>query len=263
MTQARTSPIPSRAEARGIRPVSSRTTFGLLDLADELCASLRKLSFSAPVAYVYNPLEYARAGYDAYVTRYGTRPRDVLLLGMNPGPFGMVQTGVPFGEVNHVRDWLGIEEAIDRPPREHPKRRVEGFSCRRSEVSGARLWGWARDAFGTPRRFFDRFFVGNYCPLAFLESSGRNRTPDKLAPTERRDLFAACDDALRRTVEYLRPKFVIGVGAFATERAKLALPEFGGSVGTILHPSPASPQANRGWARQCTRQLRNLGIAVP
>ena len=34
-------------------------------------------------------------------------------------------------------------------------------------------------------------------------------------------------------------------------------------VGRILHPSPASPAANRGWAAQATHQLRELGIAVP
>ena len=65
---------------------------------------------------------------------------------------------------------------------------VLGFECRRSEVSGARLWGWARDRFGTPQRFFERFFVANYCPLAFMEASGANRTPDKLSAAEQQEL---------------------------------------------------------------------------
>src|SRR5688572_32536315 len=95
---------------------------------------------------------------------------------MNPGPFGMAQTGVPFGDVAMVRDWLGIVAAVAKPRDEHPKRPVLGFECQRSEVSGARLWGWARARFGTPQRFFERFFVANYCPLAFMESSGANRT---------------------------------------------------------------------------------------
>jgi len=235
---------------------------GLLAIADELVKNLRTLRFSPPVAYVYNPLEYARAGYEEYVTRYGTGRREVILLGMNPGPFGMVQTGVPFGEVGLVRDWLGIEAAIGRPSREHPKRPVEGFACRRSEVSGARLWGWARDTFGTPRRFFKRFFVANYCPLAFLESTGRNRTPNQLSAADQVELFAACDEALRRMVAHFRPKFVIGVGAFAERRAAVALDGVNVSTGRILHPSPASPKANLGWARQCSIQLRGLGIEL-
>jgi len=235
----------------------------LLAIADELVKNLRTLRFSSPVAYVYNPLDYARSGYQEYVTRFGAGRREVILLGMNPGPFGMVQTGVPFGEVTLVRDWLGIEAAIGRPPREHPKRPIEGFACRRSEVSGARLWGWARDTFGTPRRFFKTFFVANYCPLAFLESTGRNRTPDKLSATAQTELFAACDEALRCTAENLRPKLVIGVGAFAEHRAAVALDGMNVSVGRVLHPSPASPKANRGWARQCSIGLRDLGIELP
>lgn len=235
----------------------------LPEIADELVENLGILKFAPPVAYVYNPLEYARTGYGKYVTRYGIGRREVIFLGMNPGPFGMVQTGVPFGEVTLVRDWLGIDAAIGKPTREHGKRRVEGFACRRSEVSGARLWGWARDTFGTPRNFFKQFFVANYCPLAFLESTGRNRTPDKLPVAEQIKLFAACDDALRRTVEHFRPKFVIGVGAFAECRARIALDGMNVSIGRILHPSPASPKANRGWARQCSIELRAIGIELP
>src|SRR5690606_19431577 len=142
-------------------------------------------------------------------------PKEVVLVGMNPGPFGMAQTGVPFGEVAAVRDWMGIEAAIGRPPEEHPKRPVLGFDCPRSEVSGARLWGWAKDRFGTPEAFFARFFVINYCPLVFLEESGRNRTPDKLPAAEREALTAVCDRALRDSIEVLSPQHVVGVGTWA------------------------------------------------
>jgi single-strand selective monofunctional uracil DNA glycosylase len=215
------------------------------------------------VTRVYNPLEYARASYDLYLERFGHGPREVILLGLNPGPWGMAQTGIPFGEVSFARDWLGIEAAVGRPPVEHPKRRVQGFACSRSEVSGARVWGWARQKFGTPERFFQRFFVANYCPLIFLEDSGRNRTPDKLPLAERRPLLLACDRALRRTVEHFRPRYVIGIGAFAESRAHEALGDSGVTVRRILHPSPANPQANRHWARTISGQLRKLGIELP
>ena len=224
---------------------------------------MSRLRFAAPVSHVYLPLDYAAAPHEAYLRRYGRPPRRVVLLGMNPGPFGMVQTGIPFGDVTMVRDWLGLEEPVGKPEVVHPKRPVLGFGCQRREVSGARLWGWARDRFVTPARFFATFFVANYCPLAFLEASGRNRTPDKLPADEQTPLFAACDEALRRLVEAMQPSHVVGVGSFACKRARMALSGLDVVVGTILHPSPASPLANRGWAAAASRQLVALGIGLP
>jgi single-strand selective monofunctional uracil DNA glycosylase len=235
----------------------------LIDIARELSQEVDRLRFAPPVAYVYNPLDYAWDAHTQYLDRFGGAPKEVLFLGMNPGPWGMAQTGVPFGEVSAVREWLGIDAGIGRPGREHPKRQIEGLNCTRSEVSGARLWGWARELIGTPERFFNRFFIANYCPLAFLEASGRNRTPNKLPAVEKSPLFEACDRALRRTVECLRPSLVVGVGVFAEGRARAAVDDVNVTVGRILHPSPASPAANRGWAEQATRELRELGLELP
>jgi len=224
------------------------------------------LPFAPPVTHVYDPLTYARAPHRQYLERFGTPPKQVFLVGMNPGPWGMAQTGVPFGEIALVRDWLGISGPVDRPADEHPKRPIEGFDCPRSEVSGRRLWGWAKERFGTPEHFFERFFVWNYCPLVFMEESGRNRTPDKLPAREREPLFAACDEALRRAVDELDPEWVVGVGRFAQTRAAEALADRAGDelrIGGVLHPSPASPAANRGWAAQAERQLHALGIELP
>jgi single-strand selective monofunctional uracil DNA glycosylase len=219
------------------------------------------MRFSEPVAYVYNPLRYARAPHEAYLERFGEATGRVVMLGMNPGPFGMAQTGVPFGEVGHVRDWMKIDGKVGRPDPEHPKRPIEGFACTRSEVSGARLWGWARESFGTPARFFARFFVMNYCPLVFMEDTGRNRTPDKLPAAERDALFEACDRALADSIAALAPSRVVGVGAFARKRAELVL---GDSVpiGSMLHPSPASPKANRGWAEAAMAELSAQGVSI-
>ncbi|HEX2253692.1 MAG TPA: uracil-DNA glycosylase family protein [Thermoanaerobaculia bacterium] len=229
-------------------------------IADDLNADLEDLAFGPPVTHVYNPAVYAREPHAAFLERFGAAPKEVLLVGMNPGPWGMAQTGVPFGEVGVVRDWLGISGAVGRPDPEHPKRRVQGFGCTRSEVSGSRLWGWVRERFGAPERFFARFFLHNYCPLVFLEESGRNRTPDKLPAAEREPLFAACDRALVRTVEHLAPRWVVGIGAFAEARARQALAGRPVEIGRVLHPSPASPLANRDWGGQVDRALAELGI---
>ncbi|MCA9648862.1 MAG: single-stranded DNA-binding protein [Myxococcales bacterium] len=231
----------------------------LVRITRRLCRAVDALSFAPPVTHVYNPLRYARAAHEQYLERYGSKKGRVILLGMNPGPFGMAQTGVPFGEVAHVRDFVGIEAKVGRPRQEHPKRPVEGFGCTRSEVSGARLWGWAQSRYGTARSFFSRFFVVNYCPLAFLEDSGRNRTPDKLPKAEREPLFDACDRALRDSMAVLAPRMIVGIGAFATQRAQQVVGD-AVPVGTMLHPSPASPRANRGWQEQAEAELAALGV---
>lgn len=232
----------------------------LVEIALQLREAVAGMTFAPPVTHVYNPLDYAWEAHRAYLERYGKGPKKVLLFGMNPGPWGMAQTGVPFGEVAAVRDWLGIQAPIGRPAVEHPKRPIQGFDCPRSEVSGRRIWGWAKNAFGTPDRFAARFFIANYCPLCFMEESGRNRTPDKLPAAERKPLLAACNRAIRQTVAELQPEWVVGIGQFARARAAEALRGLDLRIDTILHPSPASPLANQGWEERATARLRELGI---
>jgi single-strand selective monofunctional uracil DNA glycosylase len=235
----------------------------LLRIYRELSSAVQSLTFGPPTSYVYNPLEYAREPAEDYLRRAGGTTKEVLFLGMNPGPWGMAQTGVPFGTRSLVRDWLRIDGIVGRPAREHPKRPIEGFGVTREEVSGNRFWGWARDRFGAPEAFFERFFVANYCPLVFMETTGRNRTPDKLPASEKRELFQICDEALRDVVRALQPGQVIGVGQFAEQRAASALSGTDMRIGRILHPSPASPVANRGWSQQAEKQLRQLGVRLP
>ncbi len=234
----------------------------LVSISRELSRRVDKLKFAAPVSHVYNPLAYARQPHERYLEAWGKGPKRALLLGMNPGPFGMAQTGVPFGDIGMVRNFLGVTGKVGRPASEHAKRPIQGFDCPRGEVSGKRLWGFAQDRFGSPEQFFQHFFVVNYCPLAFMEESGANRTPDKLPKAEQQALFAACNAALADIVSELEPNFVIGVGAFATARAKVALPGFGGTIATISHPSPASPKANRGWAELVEKELAQHGLAA-
>ena len=234
----------------------------LVSVSRKLSARVSRLKFGPPVTHVYNPLDYARAPHERYLERYGAPPKEVVLVGMNPGPFGMAQTGVPFGDVRMVRDWMGISLPVERPGTEHEKRPVLGFDCVRSEVSGTRLWGWAQQRFGTPEAFFARFFVLNYCPLCFMEASGANFTPDKLPSAEREPLFEACDDALRESIALLKPRLVVGVGQFAAKRAQVALAGMDLKTGCILHPSPQSPKANTGWAKIVEQELTALGVRL-
>ena len=229
----------------------------MINAGEELADALDQLTFAPPVAVIYNALRYAREGYLAYLEKFATGKKRIVLVGMNPGPWGMAQTGVPFGEVSAVRDWMGICATIHKPEAEHPKRPVEGFECKRSEVSGRRLWGLFAERFKTASAFFEHHFVVNYCPLMFMEESGRNLTPDKLSALEKISLQTLCDRHLNAIIKALGPEWVIGVGVYAENRVREALGE-GPRYGRIMHPSPASPQANSGWAEKVTAQLEAM-----
>ncbi len=235
------------------------TARAVIDAGRALAAAVDVLRFAPPVAYVYDPLVYARAPYEQLVARYVDGPRALLLVGMNPGPFGMAQTGVPFGEVRLVREWMGIEAPVGKPPREHTKRPIEGFACTRSEVSGARLWGAIAERFPNARDFFAARFVANYCPLVFMDDGGKNLTPDKLPKGERTALEAACDAHLDALVVALKPTTVLGIGAFAAKRCERVVGARA-RVGALPHPSPASPAANAGWAALARRALDEQGV---
>jgi single-strand selective monofunctional uracil DNA glycosylase len=235
----------------------------LISISSALSRELSLVSFAQPVEYVYDPTDYARQPLHRYLEKYGQAPKHAVFVGMNPGPWGMVQTGIPFGEVNLVKEWLDIEGSVGEPARIHPNRPVDGFSCGRSEVSGTRLWGWARERFGSAKEFFRYFLVLNYCPLAFFDQSGKNITPDKLSRHDRDALFPLCDHALGQSIRILDPEFVIGVGRFSYGRAAQALEGMGVTVGKVTHPSPANPAANRGWAALVERELAEIGIELP
>nr|XP_028577443.1 single-strand selective monofunctional uracil DNA glycosylase isoform X2 [Podarcis muralis]XP_028577444.1 single-strand selective monofunctional uracil DNA glycosylase isoform X2 [Podarcis muralis]XP_028577445.1 single-strand selective monofunctional uracil DNA glycosylase isoform X2 [Podarcis muralis] len=247
-------------------PVSFFEGDGLADqflhIEREQTLRLKELSFLEPVEYVYNPLEYAWEPHEDYVRRYCQFRKEVLFLGMNPGPFGMAQTGVPFGEVQLVRDWLQVRGQVSKPPREHPKRPIRGLECPQTEVSGARFWGFFRSLCARPEVFFRHCFVHNHCPLLFLSHSGRNLTPADLPAAKREQLLQVCDDALCEAVKLLGVNMVIGVGRFAEQRARKALSAAGIPVRVegVMHPSPRNPQANKGWDAIIRAKLEELGV---
>jgi len=237
------------------RPASGWEDWPVREQLEQLNREFQKLKFSLP--WVYNPWDYAAESYLEYWKRYGGAAKEFVLLGMNPGPWGMAQTGIPFGEVSLARDWLGIQAPIGKPAREHPKRPILGWQCPRSEVSGKRLWGFLRERFGQPEAFFQRGYVANYCPLIFMQESGANVTPDKLAHCEREPLLKLCDQSLLFHLQLLKPQKLIGVGKWAQQqgqslidRAQLPIQVMG-----IPHPSPANPAANRGWGKELAELL--------
>jgi len=231
----------------------------LFNEALKLRDAVNRLRFAPPVAHVYNPLDYAIGPYQQYLERYAQHTKRKLFLGMNPGPYGMMQCGIPFGEINAAKAWMGLDAAIEKPMKQHPKRPIQGWSCTRSEVSGRRLWAWAAKNYGSAQAFFAEHFVVNFCPLVFLETSGKNRTPELLPSAERLPLDEACMQHLRAVIDLLKPEVLVGIGGFAAKRLELARQHMHSPdayrVIQILHPSPASPAANRGWEAAIEKQL--------
>ncbi len=231
----------------------------ILTFYQQLRDDANALKFSLPVLSVYNPLKYAWDGFEQYM-KFSVGKKRVVFVGMNPGPYGMAQTGVPFGEINAVKNFLGITNIfITKPENENPAYPVKGLECSRSEISGKRLWGLFHERFGTSEKFFAEHFVLNYCPLLFIGQHG-NYTPDKIKRDESARLFEICDLCLKNVVEAFEPEFIIGIGNFAFKRSQIALKDVNVNITKILHPSPASPAANHGWSEKVTEQLITSGV---
>nr|XP_971699.2 PREDICTED: single-strand selective monofunctional uracil DNA glycosylase [Tribolium castaneum] len=227
-----------------------------LDIQLELNTALKPLRFKPPVAYVYNPVEYAFKANESYVRKYCQGPKKLLFLGMNPGPFGMCQTGVPFGEIKSVRDWLEIEEEVGKPEKECPQRPVLGFACTRSEVSGDRLWNVLKKLCGSPENFFKNCFIYNYCPIAMLRSDGGNLTPRDIKDTQ--VLEEICDRHYFKIIELLQPEIIIGIGEYAEKRSLATLKNNNSNIRVIRlpHPSPRSKN-NQNWAEKAETFFKN------
>jgi single-strand selective monofunctional uracil DNA glycosylase len=251
--------------ARSRAAAPSRVSERLVRAARRLARDADALQFGSPVRYVYNPLAYARRPHEAYLARFAATRKRVVFLGMNPGPWGMVQTGVPFGAIPMVAEWLGIREPVQAPAGGHPRVAVTGFDCARREVSGMRLWGFLRDTYGTVEAMAREMFVSNYCPLLFLDDEGRNLTPDRIGRADQPGLFRACDRHLREVIDALQPEWLVGVGLFAAGRAHAVVEEEGLSikVAAIPHPSPANPKSQRDWPGQAGAALRAAGVWGP
>lgn len=212
--------------------------------------------------YIYNPLSYAWQAHELYLSQYVHPHVKALFLGMNPGPFGMMQTGVPFGEVNFVKNWMKIEVPVEKPQREHPNRPVLGFNCPRSEGSGRRFWGLFSQRYPNPSSFFDSHAVFNYCPLGFLEAgrTAKNFTPDHLPREEKATLERLCDAYLADILDLICPEILIGVGKYAQVKLEKVNKDNNRVVSSIIHPSPGNPMANKGWNEKTTEKLIELGV---
>ncbi|XP_050590337.1 single-strand selective monofunctional uracil DNA glycosylase [Bombus affinis] len=233
----------------------------LLSVEHNLAAELRKITFRLPVEYVYSPLEYAFNIHTMYVQKYCNTVKKILFLGMNPGPWGMSQTGVPFGEISMVRDWLKICGHVGKPAKEQPNRKVTGFQCTRSEISGKRLWGLFQELCKSPEKFFEHAYIHNYCPIALMNKKGCNITPAEIKGPEIQILHSACDKALADAIKILKVEIIIGIGGYAEKRAQLVVQSSKLPVKVLCLPHP-SPRAvnNKNWSEKATQKLSEFGL---
>ena len=276
-------------------------------LADDLHALRRP----AGVSHVYNPLRYMWPAHERFLSRHyvtdrasapdgrldfyepagATRPRRYLILGMNPGPHGMVQTGLPFGDVVNAAAMLGYRTGDQVPAPDlagvelHPSRPVIGLSATRREASGERLWGGLAAIFGGLEQTLAACFAANYCPLAYFadDAQGTNVTPEdfgkktiKGEPNPRHDpgyaaeLDKVCLPYLVRVARAMRVEVILAVGRYAEAKANIiaalqpddsrpARPK----VVYLTHPSPLATRSAGEWATMARHALENAGALPP
>ncbi|KAK0182484.1 hypothetical protein PV327_000623 [Microctonus hyperodae] len=233
----------------------------LIALEYELTKRIELIKFGPPVEYVYSPIEYALSVHLNFLNKYCCGTKNILFLGMNPGPWGMSQTGIPFGEINSVVNWLKLSGFIGKPQKEQNDRKITGFNCKRSEISGRRFWNFFKSICGNPENFFKYSFIRNYCPVALMDASGRNITPAELKGPEQKRLRDVCDKALVTIIKLLKVEKIIGIGRFAEQRAKNVIKISGLSTKTLWmpHPSPRSTD-NKNWNDKASKVLNDLNL---
>ncbi|XP_014240783.1 single-strand selective monofunctional uracil DNA glycosylase-like isoform X1 [Cimex lectularius] len=222
----------------------------ILQIELKLATDLVKLDFGPKVEYVYNPLEYAVDVHSRYLDLACSGRKKALFLGMNPGPWGMMQNGVPFGESTSVKEFLKLTGVIHRPDNEHPQRPVLGLDCKRREVSGKRFWSLVELlGDGSPHDFFRNCTVHNYFPLCLLSGKGKNVTPPELKTAVQKEINEMCDQSLVNVISLLDIEIVIAVGRFAEKRAQIIKERFQLPIRVcyISHPSPRNPESNKNW----------------
>ena len=236
----------------------------MIEASSKLRDDVEKFSDSlvkeGSVDAVYNPLAYAWEPHRAYLELASGGGAKTLLLGMNPGPHGMGQMGIPFAATSVVRDLLKITDLeVGQPRKPHPKRPISGLDWPKEEVSGTRLWSLLANEYGSAESIFKSVFLLNHCPLMlFSGERATNITPDKITGPTTKALLERCYEHLREVVDIMKIERVIGVGRYSEKRARNALSGIDISVTTCWHPSPASPLANRNKGEDWKKNVRNV-----
>ncbi|KAH8374826.1 hypothetical protein KR200_006973 [Drosophila serrata] len=228
---------------------------------NKLNETLDELDPPSGIQCMYNPIVYASQLHCDYLRRYLNGAKKLVFIGMNPGPNGMAQTGIPFGNVRTVKVLMQLSGSVEKPPNEHPKRPVVGLDCRIEEPSGVRLWELFLRLAGNMETFAQQCFVHNFCPLAFFDEAGKNLTPGELKGTYKQQLRDRCLDTLEEQLHLLQPQVVVAVGEYvhtALKRSKFCKSD-SVIVLRLPHPSPRSVN-NNNWPEKAQAFLEDNGL---
>ena len=141
---------------------------------------------------VWNPGSYGAPWHRVFREIYPLRERPILMFGLNPGPYGMGQTGIPFTDVRRLRQCLPKMALTLRERGREPRvpglapRSLRRFFTREFESSAVRVYRFLELGWGSAEKGWRSVGVANSCPLLFLDPEGRNQTPavrgDQAAP---------------------------------------------------------------------------------
>jgi len=210
-----------------------------------LIPELRKANLKKyPDIVVINPLEYLWLQYGYYTSCYHNQYPRAMIIGMNPGPKGMSQTGIPFGSPNIIPSILPNKSLFNEirdnegSPVSSPHRRITGPSNTTVEVSGNRLWSALIKRYGDFKSITSEIFVDNICPLLFLcgKNGSKNLTPDKLTPSPAKIiLIRLCTERLQKIYQCLgEPSNIVALGRWSHKFLEKMFPKV--RVTYILHP---------------------------
>jgi single-strand selective monofunctional uracil DNA glycosylase len=215
---------------------------------------------------VLDPSRYGERWHAPFRRLYPPRARPLLVFGLNPGPYGMAQTGIPFTDLKRLAQ--GLPRLAAELARSGERLSLPGlapsslqpFLTRTFESSSVRVHRFLRLAHGSAERAFREVVFVNPCPLLFIDRAlGENRTPADLPRALRAGVDEARVEVVSVAVARLRARGAIVLGRDAAAALSVPLRARLGERAVVEweHPARAVPDI---WARGLLAALRRRGL---
>jgi len=206
---------------------------------------------------VWNPALYALDIYQEYLTKFPPEPGAILALGLNPGPYGMAQTGIPFTDCRTASGALGMEMTIPgKAPDDLISRlkKANGKWRGTYERSSLGMYRFLILAWGDIKTAYRNWFVGNPCPLLFLDPERWNVTPADPRLRRMKEVGELRQRAVIGFSEILNPRGIVCFGKdVAKAVGEVAIRQVGPDrVVFYEHPARAVPEK---WAAGLLQEL--------
>ncbi len=228
---------------------------------------------------IWNPGLYGETWHARFRRLYRPGQHPLVVFGLNPGPYGMAQTGIPFTDIRRLVSALpdlaaelrGRGERVEPPGLAPPGLRP--YLSRSFESSAVRVYRFLKKGWGGAERGWTEVVVANPCTLLFIDpAEGKNRTPADLARAARlrgsgRDQVRELVESFGRirircaveSIEALSPRGAILLGKDVQAALGPALRRILGEARVIPweHPARAVPES---WASGLLSALRRRGL---